>query len=273
MFGTMNEAAAALDSAIEEAERLRRFLNKDKSRQVRAKGERDQIKATALAWFNNHKPVANQRLSDADLSEVDTAYSKILSWSARNSTRSLYLSAAKTLVRLLVNLRSEVVAQKPKRGGRTSDSSPPFAPLIADAQMQQILARRWEECVVCIKANAPLAATVMMGGLLEALLLARVNREADKSAIFKAKAAPKDRKSGKTMQLKDWTLADYIDVAHELGWISVAARDVSVVLRDYRNYVHPYKELSHGVILSADDASLLWEINKSLSRQVLDSVR
>ena len=35
--------------------------------------------------------------------------------------------------------------------------------------MRGILGRRWEECRKCIAADAPLAAVVMMGGLLEAL--------------------------------------------------------------------------------------------------------
>jgi len=68
---------------------------------------------------------------------------------------------------------------------------------------------------------------------------------------------------------KDWTLQHYIDVAHELGWISATAKDIGVVLRDYRNYIHPHKELTHGISLSKNDATLLWEISKSITRQVL----
>lgn len=69
--------------------------------------------------------------------------------------------------------------------------------------------------LACITAKAPLAATVMMGGLLEGLLLARVNSQANKAPIYTAAAAPKD-KQGKTLPLKDWTLQNYIGVAHEL---------------------------------------------------------
>jgi hypothetical protein len=113
-----------------------------------------------------------------------------------------------------------------------------------------------------------MAATVMMGGLLEGLLLARVNKEPDPRPVFTAAGAPRD-KMGKTLALKDWTLRNFIDVAHELKWITVSARDVGVVLRDYRNYIHPQKELSHGIILEAGDASVLWEVAKSISRQLL----
>jgi hypothetical protein len=47
-------------------------------------------------------------------------------------------------------------------------------------------------------------------------------------------------------------LKDFIDVVHELGWITVSAKDVGAVLRDYRNYIHPQKQLSHNVHLKLD---------------------
>jgi hypothetical protein len=92
--------------------------------------------------------------------------------------------------------------------------------------------------------------------------------EPNKAPIYTAAAAPKD-KLGKTLTLKDWTLQDYIGVAHELKWITVAAKDVGVVLRDYRNYIHPQKELSHGISLTPDDAAILWECAKCISRELL----
>ena len=138
--------------------------------------------------------------------------------------------------------------------------------------MREILVRRWNECVICLGATASLAATVMMGGLLEAILLARINREPDKATIFKCRAAPKDS-IGKTRQLKEWGLSDYISVAHELKWVSVSAKDVGEVLRDYRNYIHPYKQLSHGIHLAKEDAELFWEVTKTITRQVINNAK
>ncbi len=137
--------------------------------------------------------------------------------------------------------------------------------------MQVILTNRWNECTKCIGASAFLAATVMMGGLLEALLVARANRMSNKAPLFTAKSTPIDPKTHKPLDLRHWTLAPYIDVAHELGWITKSAKDVATVLRDYRNYVHPEKERSHSVTLSAPDAQMFWELVKSLTRQLLAS--
>ena len=60
-----------------------------------------------------------------------------------------------------------------------------------------ILSRRWEECRKCVTADAPLAAIVMMGSLLEALFVARANRlqPKNKSSLFLASSVPIDFKT------------------------------------------------------------------------------
>jgi hypothetical protein len=62
--------------------------------------------------------------------------------------------------------------------------------------MRLILGGRWDEVQHCMGAGAKLSATVTMGGLLESLLLARINGSANKPAGFTAAMAPLD-KSGK----------------------------------------------------------------------------
>jgi hypothetical protein len=200
------------------------------------------------------------------LQPVDAMYQKVVETSHKNASRSGYVDILKDIANTLVQLRSGNAVKL--AAATTTDTPPDFSKLVTDAAMKAILEKRWTECVICITYGAPLAATVMIGGLLEGLLLARVNREANKKPIFTATAAPKDRQ-GQPLQLKEWMLQNYIGVAHELGWITVAAKDVGVVLRDYRNYIHPQKELSHGVSLTTPDATILWEIGKSISRQLL----
>jgi hypothetical protein len=269
----MNDSQLAIDEAISQVETLRKSLKKGTSLQVRAIQERSIIKATALAWFNNLRPKLTGIFNDGDLNSIDHLYNHILVASDRATVRSDYVAQLKSMKEALVELRSQSVLRPsiPVKGN-SSDLPPDFSSLITDTQMQNILRRRWLECIDCISAGAPLAATVMMGGLLEALLLARINRETNKAAIFKAIAAPKDKSTGQTLSLKDWGLRNYIDVAHELGWISQSTKDISAVLRDYRNYVHPYKELSHGITLEKSDAPILWEVSKSITAQILKSV-
>lgn len=261
----MNEADEALYQAIREAEQVRSATRKKSLPQVRG-SERDVIRATALKWFGSHRPKLVAIFSVTDLQSIDEMYQNIVGATHKSAARSTYIDTFKGICASLVQLRSGNVVKLATAA--TTDVPPDFSKLISDGAMQVILEKRWTECVICISHGAPLAATVMIGGLLEGLLLARVNRENNKTPIFTAGAAPRDRLN-KTLPLKEWTLQDYIGVAHELKWITVAAKDVGVVLRDYRNYIHPQKELSHGVSLTTPDAMILWEIGKSISRQLL----
>lgn len=86
--------------------------------------------------------------------------------------------------------------------------------------------------------------------------------------MLTANRAPKD-KAGKTKPQKEWMLNDYIEVAHELGWITRSAKDVGAVVRDYRNYIHPAKQHSHGVHISPDGARLFWAVFVQLSKQII----
>jgi predicted XRE-type DNA-binding protein len=108
----------------------------------------------------------------------------------------------------------------------------------------------------------------MLGGLLEALFLARINRLTSLAPLFTAAAAPKD-KAGKPRPLKEWGLKDYLDVEKELGWIRQSAKHVGQVLRDDRNYIHPEKELSHGITVVAEDTAMFVSVFSSIAEPKL----
>lgn len=265
----MPNAHDAVDEAIREVDRLRRLLKRGRSRQVQSVDDKDVIRATCLAWFNNHRSGLQQAVGDDLLERPDKLYKAILGAADRATARSTYDGWLKELRNSLSELRSAVVAPL-LPATPTADSPPSFDSLVPDPAMRKVLARRWEECTRCVSAGAPLAATVMMGGLLEALLLARVHRLIDKSGVFGAASAPRDGKTGKPLMLQEWTLRNYIDVAHELKWISSSAKNLGEVVRDYRNYIHPHKELTHGVHLGDRDARLFWEVAKGIARQLLE---
>lgn len=265
----MTQIMDAVDRALHEVDHLRKFLKRKHTAQVWAAEERSIVKATAHAWFKVHQAPIASYTNSTTFQSVCSRYRELLEAGDHATSRATYDALLKKLREMLISLRSEGVSGLLVPTS-TSDQPPDFAPLTNDVDMQTILTERWQECLKCLSAKAPLSATVMMGGLLEALLLGRVNREANQAPIFKAKAAPKD-KHRQPQPLKEWTLHHFIEVAHELKWISVSAKDVGVVLRDYRNYVHPFKQLRHGVHLSPEDAQLLWEVSKAVSRQVVKS--
>ena len=50
-------------------------------------------------------------------------------------------------------------------------------------------------------------------------------------------------KVGKPTNYQEWMLDSCIKVGSELNWSTESARDVADILKEYRNFIHPAKEL------------------------------
>lgn len=266
----MRAGEDAIESAIREVTDARQRISRKKTPQVRTADEIDYLKTVAYTWFKSHQP-ALQGINGVSLSEADALYTTVLNATGRCSARSTYALTLKSLRTALIQVRTQVVTSG-TGPLPTSDTAPDFSALASDEVMKGILSRRWSECQICARAGAHLAATVMMGALLEALFVARANKMPDKSQLFGAKSTPLDAKTKKPIPLQEWTLQPYIDVSFELGWITKSGKDVAAVVRDYRNYIHPEKERRHNMVLSEHDSLMFWEITKLLATQLLRSV-
>lgn len=104
-----------------------------------------------------------------------------------------------------------------------------------------VLQGRFEEAKRCLQADAPLATIFLCGSVLEGLLLGVACTNPQQ--FNQAPNSPKD-KAGKVKPLPEWTLAQFIDVACELGHLKLDVKKFSHALRDFRNYIHPYQQLS-----------------------------
>ena len=259
---------ADLDDAIRDIDRIRTVVGRISGKQVRNAEDRDFLKASAWSWFRTRRPSIAEVLAGDALAAIDAPYQAMLAGADKHSSKKTYVNAAKDAKTALLAARKAMLVAPPA-ASTVSEVPPHFGPLASDVAMQAILSRRWNECQICLGAGAPLATVVMMGGLLEALFVARANKLSDKSVLFKAAGAPLDKQTKKPLALQHWMLASYIAVGHELKWISKSGKDVAGVLREYRNYIHPEKERSHGVVLELDDARMLWEVTKTLSRELL----
>jgi len=256
-----------LSAALEDVKRLKQAVASVRTPQLWSAEARSHLKAVSLAWFQRHKASLALGPNTPELDAIDAGFSELLELSEKAASTVKVRGAVKRLQAQLVRLDTALVSSPP--APKPITDAPPSFGAVPDPLMQQVLTRRWRECVTCLEAGAPLAATVMMGGLLESLFLARVNREPNKQRVFTAKAAPKDPKSQQPRPLREWALGDYIAVAHELRWIPQSVKDVSEVVRDYRNYIHPQKELTHQITLTVADARMFWEVSKAISSHLL----
>lgn len=266
----MSTIHKTIDAAIDEATAARKRVAKVRSKQVRGVDEIASLKATAQTWFHTHRPDVIASAPNADLVAVDTCFRVVLDATAKYAATATYLNALKDAKAALIAVRTAaLVAPAAIPAANTDDLAPDFSPLAGNQEMRDILTRRWNECAKCVEADAHLAAIVMMGGLLEALFVARANKMPDKTPLTSATNAPKDKVTGKTTNYQDWMLDSYIKVGFELKWITESAKDVADKLKEYRNFIHPAKELRYGVTLGLNDSSMFWQVTKALARQLL----
>jgi hypothetical protein len=265
-------AVDVISDLLTRVEAARKLLGKAPNRQVRSDEHRMSLRALALVWFNSVRPaILGTNLEHGAVDGCDTDFRVILDSTDKSAAKSTYDAAMLSAKKRLVELRGQLVTRTGPTVATDGDAAPDFSALAAEPAMRAILERPWEECVRCVGAQAHLAGIVMMGGLLEALFVARANKMMNKAPLFSCAATPMDPRTKKALDLREWTLGPYIDVAEELQWITRSAKDVAAVLRDYRNYVHPEKERRHGVLLAGEDSGMLWQMTKSLARQLLKS--
>ena len=119
-------------------------------------------------------------------------------------------------------------------------SDPRLENIPIESRFIQIIARRIGEAKSLFSSGYYLSSVIMTGSILEAVLLG-VARNYPKK-FNKAKSAPKTK--GAVKHLNNWTLSNLIDVAAELSLLRTDVKQFSLVLRDFRNYLHPYHQLS-----------------------------
>lgn len=109
-----------------------------------------------------------------------------------------------------------------------------------DPMLVPVLEARLAEAQYCM-TSAPLATIFLCGSILEGILLG-VALKSPKE-FNQAANAPKS-KDNKVKPFQDWSLAQFIDVAHGLGMLRLDVKKFSHELRDFRNYIHPYQQFA-----------------------------
>lgn len=146
-------------------------------------------------------------------------------------------------------------------------ATPAFGRLVENEAMASVLAFRWEEARRCSQAEAYLASVVMMGGILEGVLLSKM--QAHPEVVNKAKSAPLDKRTDKVKRFGEWGLDAMIAAAHESRWIKEDVKEFSRALRHFRNLVHPSAELKGMERPDEGTCEICWKVVGVAIRQLL----
>jgi hypothetical protein len=133
-----------------------------------------------------------------------------------------------------------------------------------ESNLNPIIQGRINEIKICLKNNAPLSSIFLIGSTLEGILLnfALLN----KNEYIEADSAPKYK--GKVKEVHKWTLNNLIEISYELGYLKKDVEKFSQHLREFRNYIHPYKQMSSKFNPNKHTAKICWQVLNAIIYQL-----
>ncbi len=155
----------------------------------------------------------------------------------------------------------------PSRPGQTVDdflhsefSIPNIQKLPIEAMAVPIIESRLSEARVAMGVGAYLSSIFLCGSVLEAVLLGAAQKEP--ARFNRASSSPK-AVDGSVKRFHEWSLAQFIDVACEAGLLKPDVKKFSHGLRDFRNYIHPYEQMSSGFSPDEHTAKVCFQVLKA----------
>lgn len=122
-----------------------------------------------------------------------------------------------------------------------------------------IIDKRMQEIEKAFKAEAYLSVVLLAGSTLEGLFL---NIASLNPKVFNlSRQSPK--KDGKVKNFDQWTLNNFIEVSHSIGILEKDTYRFSKELRDFRNYIHPFQQMSEQFSPREETAKICLQVLKS----------
>jgi len=135
-----------------------------------------------------------------------------------------------------------------------------------DSVIIPFLEDRITEIKQSLLSNAPLAVIFLIGSTLEGLLLGVATKY---PALYnRAQSSPKSKETGKVRGFNEWTLNNFIDASYEVGFLHEDVKKFSQVLRDFRNYIHPYQQMSYNFRPDHHTAQISFQVLKAALHQI-----
>lgn len=117
---------------------------------------------------------------------------------------------------------------------------PNIQKLPVEAMAVSIIQSRLDEARKALQAGAYLSVIFLCGSVLEAVLLGAAQK--DPARFNRATTSPRAA-DGSVKRFHEWSLAQFIDVACDVGILKLDVKKFSHGLRDFRNYIHPYEQM------------------------------
>ena len=130
-----------------------------------------------------------------------------------------------------------------------------------DGSVIDILNSRIIEIKSSIKAKSALSCVILCGSVLECILLGVATSKMKE--YNQCEISPKNKETQKVLAFNDWTLSNFIDVSHKLGFLGLDVKKYSHSLRDFRNYIHPDQQMASRFNPDIETAKISWQVLKA----------
>lgn len=164
----------------------------------------------------------------------------------------------------------------PVKNGETEDdflkkefADVSFDGLISIPGVQAIVEARMKELKKCMDANAPLSAIFLTGSIMEAVLFSVAMSNAQ--VFCHAQSTP--QKAGRAKPITEWHLQDLINVAKELGYLKEDVYRFCHVVRDFRNYIHPFEQNTRGFSPDINTVRICVQVLKGAIAQIHEKAK
>ena len=137
---------------------------------------------------------------------------------------------------------------------------PNIQKLPIEAQAVPIIESRLAEARTATGAGAYLSTVLLCGSVLEAVLLGAAQKQ---PARFNLATASPKASDGSARRFHEWSLAQFIDVASEIGLLKPDVKKFGHGLRDFRNYIHPYEQMASGFTPDQHTAKVCFQVLKA----------
>ena len=214
-------------------------------------------KAKKMRAFWEREP---DQLVGAVLEEMLEGYEADCDLNDRELDRSLLEKCRAIVSRLLGRSTEPQATQTVDEFLHREYDIPNIDRLPIDAHAIPIIESRLVEARTALSAGAYLSVVFLCGSVLEAVLLGAAQK--DPAKFNKASSSPKNP-DGTVRRFHEWSLAQFIDTACEIDLLKPDVKKFGHGLRDFRNYIHPYKQMVSGFTPDQHTAKVSFHVLKA----------
>lgn len=134
---------------------------------------------------------------------------------------------------------------------------------IKNENIRCIILRDIKECAIAIATSQVKSATILTGSIIEALLYAELKEKGINSYYIKRKG------NNVSINIEDMALNELLSVVEQEKLIDYNSFHLSHYIRDYRNFIHPAKEIRSKDNITQENVLVIWSILKRLVDELL----